>query len=65
MTGQHFKEILESVCMSTGCTKAEIAILIGILPNTISIWQRTGVSKTITPYVMSVLRAELMGRLSA
>lgn len=57
MTGQHFKELLETVCMTTGTTKTKISSLLGVTPWLIWYWQKNGVPKAIKPYVMSVLHS--------
>ncbi|WP_423408041.1 hypothetical protein AABM38_20565 [Heyndrickxia sp. MSNUG] len=62
MSGQHFKETLEIVCKTTKSTKKHMGDLMGVTDMTICHWQRNGVPKRMSPYVMSVLRTELIGR---
>lgn len=60
MNGQHFKELIDTVCMTTGLYKYEVASLIGVSDVTIHTWERKGVPVRIKPYVISVLRQALL-----
>lgn len=61
MYGQHFKELINTVCKTTGIYKYEIASLIGVTTVTIHAWEREGVPTPRKPYVLSVLRQALFG----
>lgn len=60
MNGQHFKEMIDTVCKTTGLYKYEIVSLIGVTDVTISYWERHGLPITRKTYVISVLRQSLL-----
>jgi hypothetical protein len=60
MNAQHFKELINTVSKTTGCTKLKLSSLIGVSVMTISVWERKGVPVRIKPYVISVLRQALL-----
>jgi hypothetical protein len=43
MTGEHFKEIVETICMTTGLRKYEIQERLGVSSYQLFIWQKKGV----------------------
>jgi hypothetical protein len=57
--GKHFQEIVESIVLTTGFSKIEIAANIGIAKETLTYWQRNGVPLVRWPYVKEIL-GELM-----
>lgn len=59
MNGQHFRELINTVCKTSGLYKYELASLIGVDPRTIHSWESEGVPVRIKPYVISVLRKVL------
>jgi hypothetical protein len=56
MTPQHFKEVLEIVCMTTGRSKAEISRKIGVTPTTLWLWENKSFSGHKQPYVIHQLK---------
>jgi signal-transduction protein with cAMP-binding, CBS, and nucleotidyltransferase domain len=55
-TGQHFQEILETLVMTTGLSKADLAANIGVSHSyTLSIWSRQGVPIIRRPHVKEIL----------
>jgi hypothetical protein len=56
MTPQHFKEVLETICMTTGHSKAEISRELGVKPTTIWYWENKSFSEHKQPYVLHCLK---------
>ena len=63
MNPQHFKEVLETVCMSTNSSKSKVAWNTGFCPHNFFDWQRKGVPIHMTPFVMDKLKDYLFNRL--
>lgn len=57
MKGRHFKEVVETVCMTSGISKRTLCDILGIYPGTLCNWQNKGVPKAHMPYVMNTLRS--------
>lgn len=64
MNGQHFKELVNTVCKTTGCTKKHVAFVIGVAPSRVNVWERQGVPVHIKPYVISMLKQILFSNRS-
>ncbi len=60
MTPQHFREVLGTVCMTTGRSKREISILLGVKPTTLWYWENKSFSEHKQPYVIHFLKRILM-----
>jgi DNA-binding XRE family transcriptional regulator len=56
MNGAHFKELVNTVCLTAGYTKRKIAACLGVTTVTINNWEQKGVPVKVKPYVISVLR---------
>lgn len=56
MNGSHFKELVNTVCLTAGYTKRKIAACLGVTTVTVNTWEREGVPVRVKPYVISVLR---------
>jgi len=56
MTGPHFKEIIQSVQLTTHCTQLEMAEKLLISTNTLRRYQRNGVPVAKAPIVMSRIK---------
>jgi hypothetical protein len=65
MTGQHFKEVLETICKSTNSSKSKVALVSGFNAHNFYDWQRKGVPAGKTPLVMVKLKDYLFRRLGA
>lgn len=63
MNGAHFRELISTVSKTTGRTKVNLALDIGVTVETVYSWQRKGVPVRIKPYVISVLRQALQEHL--
>lgn len=61
MTGQHFKELIETIVKTTGLNKKKLAEFVGVDPHTISSWQRNGVPLRSIHYVRKGLKEALLG----
>lgn len=64
MNGPHFKEIIESICLSTHSTKKEVAEELFVSTHSIWNWETKGVPEFKTPYVMDKLKEYLFRRIS-
>lgn len=56
MNPKHFKELLETVCVTTNSTKIQVADYLHVTPTWLSFWQRNGVPRTKAPMVLSRLK---------
>lgn len=64
MNAQHFKEILESICISTGSTKGQVAEHLSMCQQTVCNWQLKGVPAAKVPFVISKMKEYLFERLT-
>ena len=53
----HFKEVVETVKLTTGFTKKEIGEKLGIKPNTMTLWLKEGPPNIRLPKIRMVLRS--------
>jgi hypothetical protein len=60
MTGQHFKEIVETICMTTGLKKYEIQDRLGLTTFRFHNWQTKGVPSRMVPVIRPMLKHMLM-----
>lgn len=63
MTPQHFREILESICISTHTNKTHIAHYLSVTGVTLSTYQRNGVPTQRVPLIMSRLKEYMFSNL--
>jgi hypothetical protein len=56
MTGQHFKEIVESICMTKRVKKTVISRYLGISKVTLNKYEKNGLSIKKQPMIMTQLR---------
>lgn len=56
MNAPHFKELIETICISTNSTKVHVASVLNVHPYRINCWQRRGLPRTKAPLVVARLR---------
>ena len=56
MTGQHFKEIVESICMTRKVKKIAISRYLGISKVSLNLYEKNGVPIQVKPLIMMKLR---------
>jgi phage terminase Nu1 subunit (DNA packaging protein) len=61
MTGQHFDELIGTVCMTKKVTQRDLAIILNVHFNTISMWKRNGVPAKMSSRIRSTLSAFMRG----
>jgi hypothetical protein len=55
VTGQHFKEIIETICLTTGLYKYEVQDRLGLTTSRFHHWQTKGVPDRMVPVIRSML----------